>query len=168
MGENDRRSVQESAEERRRERTEAVEDTLATVREDLGDQKYPVSSEELAAYYANGPRDVTNETEWIGSAFDRIDNSFEDAEEAYEALVTEFEQGDHLDVRSDDVGHEPPYESPERASTQEVGEDPGEELGDDLGYDDSVADAQRRAHEDQAESESARDRPDDADAPDGS
>ena len=160
MAEDDRESVQESANDRRSERTDTVENILATVREDLGDQKYPVSSEELSAYYANGPRDVANETEWIESAFDRIDNSFEDAQEAYEALVTEFEQGDHLDIRSDAIGHEPPYESAERASTQEPGEDPGEELADDLGYDDGIDDARRRASEAQAEVEGESDESD--------
>ena len=144
-------SPEDEARERQHERTVHVEHILTTVREDLGNQKYPVSSEELSAYYANGPGDLPNETESIGSAFDRIDKSFEDAQEAYEAFVTEFERGQHTDIRRDAVGHEPPYWDVERADTQAAtAEAEVERLDDELGYDAGKDDARRRAREAEA------------------
>lgn len=98
-----RDGVQDAAERRQRERAESVEDTLEAVRADLGAHRYPVNSEDLAAYYADDPIDLPNETESLGSAFGRLDRSFEDPDEAYEALVSEFEEG-RLEGRDDDPG----------------------------------------------------------------
>ena len=92
MGDPD--EVDDAAEARQHERASTVEDILSDVREDLGRQSYPTTSEDLAATYADSPTELPNETESLGSAFDRMDDRFEDAEEAYEALLTEFERGD--------------------------------------------------------------------------
>lgn len=92
MGDTD--DVDDAAEARQHERASTVEDILSEVREDLGDQSYPTTSEDLAATYGDGPTELPNETESLGSAFDRMDDRFEDAEEAYDALVTEFEGGE--------------------------------------------------------------------------
>ncbi|WP_313696190.1 hypothetical protein [Halorarum halobium] len=88
-----RDSVQDAAERRQHERAESVETTLEAVRADLGTHQYPVTSEDLAAYYADDPTDLPNETESLGSAFGRLDRSFADPDEAFEALVSEFEEG---------------------------------------------------------------------------
>jgi hypothetical protein len=90
--------VDDAAEARQHERAAAVEEILSEVREDLGRQGYPTTSEELAATYADTPMDLPNETESIGSAFDRLDERFQDPDEAYEALVREFEEGDLVDA----------------------------------------------------------------------
>ena len=111
---NDADDVEDAAAERQHERASTVEDVLSTVREDLGRQSYPTTSEELSARYADRPLDTPNETESLGSAFDRLDNSFEDAEEAYHALVTEFEEGEYADIGVDAVADEGPYWSEER------------------------------------------------------
>lgn len=96
MGDTD--EVDDAAEARQHERASSVEDILSEVREDLGRQSYPTSSEDLASTYADTPMDLPNETESIGSAFDRLDDRFEDPDEAYEALVREFEDGDLVDA----------------------------------------------------------------------
>jgi hypothetical protein len=92
MGDTD--DVDDAAEARQHERASTVEEILSEVREDLGEQSYPTTSEDLAATYGDSPTELPNETESLGSAFDRMDDRFENAEEAYEALVREFERGD--------------------------------------------------------------------------
>ena len=89
MGERD---PQESARERQRERAEAAEsaagDEFGGM---LSGHKYPATSEELATEYAQDPIDMPNETESIGSVFDRLEGErFEDAAEAEEALYNEL------------------------------------------------------------------------------
>ncbi|WP_254545350.1 DUF5789 family protein [Halomarina pelagica] len=77
--------------ERQHERTERVEDVLDGVREDLGDRKYPVTSEELAMEYADQPLDMPNETETLGSVFDRlVDEEYDSPEEVREAVYREL------------------------------------------------------------------------------
>lgn len=89
MGERD---PQESARERQRDRAEAAESAA----EDefsgmLSGHKYPATSEELATEYAQDPVDMPNETESIGSVFDRLEGErYETAEEAEEALYNEL------------------------------------------------------------------------------
>lgn len=92
MGDTD--EAEDAAEARQHERASSVEEILSEVREDLGTRSYPTTSEDLASTYADTPLDLPNETESIGSAFDRIDDRFEDSDEAYEALVREYEEGD--------------------------------------------------------------------------
>lgn len=105
--ENTRDSVQDAAERRKSERADSVERTMEAVQEDLGTHQYPVTSEELSAYYADDPTDLPNETEALGSAFGRLDRSFEDPDEAYEALVSEFEEG-RLEGHDDELAAEEP------------------------------------------------------------
>lgn len=89
MGERD---PQESARERQRERAEAAESAAADEFGGmLSEHKYPATSEELAADYGQEPIDMPNETESIGSVFDRLEGErFESAEEAEEALYNEL------------------------------------------------------------------------------
>ena len=83
--------VQERAVERQHERTEHVTNMINRVDGLLDEDKYPTTSEELAAEYANEPLDLPNETESLGSVFDRfVDERFETPEEAREALYGEL------------------------------------------------------------------------------
>lgn len=83
--------VQDNAERRQHERTEHVESILDRADDLLGRVKYPTTSEELATEYANEPIDLPNETESIGSVFDRlVDERFDSAEDAREALYGEL------------------------------------------------------------------------------
>ncbi|ELZ19922.1 hypothetical protein C475_21529 [Halosimplex carlsbadense 2-9-1] len=83
--------VQESAVERRRERDEIVEDELGRVGDMLGEAKYPTTSEELAVEYGDQRIDMANETESLGSVFDRlVDERFDSAAEAREAIYNEL------------------------------------------------------------------------------
>ncbi|WP_122088515.1 DUF5789 family protein [Halalkalicoccus subterraneus] len=87
------RDPQESARERQRERAETAESAAADDQfgEMLSEHKYPATSEELAADYGQEPIDMPNETESMGSVFDRLEGErFETAEEAEEALYNEL------------------------------------------------------------------------------
>ena len=87
--------VQNRAEERQRERASRVESTVDDVASRLlSEHKYPVTSEELAIEYGNEEIDLPNETESLGSVFDRIvDERFDSPEEAREALYNELTGG---------------------------------------------------------------------------
>lgn len=83
--------VEDRAVERQHERAEHVESILEEAEAALGEQEYPTTSEELAAAYADEPIDLPNETESMGSVFDRLtDERFESASEAREALYHEI------------------------------------------------------------------------------
>lgn len=84
----------------------------------LAEHSYPTTSEELAATYADEPLDLPNETESLGSVFDRlVDERYESVSEAREAVYrgitgpagpdeeyNEERNLDHLaDVVQDDV-----------------------------------------------------------------
>lgn len=74
--------------DRKSERAESVENILegteSLVRDD---QKFPVTSEELAEEYGDQPIDMPNETESLGSVFDRLEGEeYENAEEVREAV----------------------------------------------------------------------------------
>lgn len=87
----DKERVQDRAIERRRERTDHVEAALARTDELLGEHKYPTTSEELATEYADEKFDLPNETESLGSVFDRlVDERYESAAEAREAVYNEL------------------------------------------------------------------------------
>ncbi|WP_254535639.1 hypothetical protein [Halomarina litorea] len=90
----DRDRAQDRAEQRKHDRAESVERIMESVEEDLGGRKYPVRSEELAKEYADQPLDMPNETESLGSVFDRMTNTgrdeFGSAEEVREALYGEL------------------------------------------------------------------------------
>jgi len=82
---------QQHARERQHERTESVEGMLGEAGEMLGEHKYPATSEELATEYGDQPLDLGNETESLGSVFDRlVDERFESADEAREAVYNEI------------------------------------------------------------------------------
>ncbi|WP_137284078.1 DUF5789 family protein [Halorussus salinisoli] len=82
---------QRRARERQHERTESVEDMLGEAGKMLGEHKYPATSEELATEYGDQPLDLQNETESLGSVFDRlVDERFESADEAREAVYNEL------------------------------------------------------------------------------
>jgi hypothetical protein len=82
--------VQEHARERQHRHTETVEDMLGRVGL-MAEEKYPVTGEELAVEYANETMDLPNETESLGSVFDRlVDERFESPEEAREAITNEL------------------------------------------------------------------------------
>ncbi|NIC00039.1 hypothetical protein [Halobacterium sp. R2-5] len=84
-------SVQDSARDRQHERSEHVENIVNRVDGLLDEDKYPTTSEELAAEYADEPLDLPNETESLGSVFDRlVDERFETPEEAREVLYREL------------------------------------------------------------------------------
>ncbi|SFR36191.1 DUF5789 family protein [Halogeometricum limi] len=73
--------------DRKSERAEHVESILDETESLVRDeQKFPVRSEELAEEYADQPLDMPNETESLGSVFDRLDEQYENAEEAREAV----------------------------------------------------------------------------------
>lgn len=63
---------QESANERRHEQVEAVQEILDSADPALEEHAYPVSSEELAAHYGSTDVELPNETESLGSVFDRL------------------------------------------------------------------------------------------------
>ncbi len=86
----DHERVQERARDRQHDRTESVEDMLGEVGM-LEADKYPTTSEELAVEYADETVDLPNETESLGSVFDRLtDVRFESPAEAQEAVLNEL------------------------------------------------------------------------------
>lgn len=97
----DTEDVAKGSRARKDRRESNVEGVLVDVREDLGEQSYPTTSEQLASTYADGPIDLPNETESLDSAFDRMNDTFENAEEAYRALLSEFEGGTYHDARAE-------------------------------------------------------------------
>jgi len=87
----DKGRVQERAQERQHERTEIVEDIVNRVDGLLGETKYPTTSEELAVEYADTEIELANETESLGSVFDRlVDERFESPDEAREAVLNQL------------------------------------------------------------------------------
>lgn len=87
-----RDDAQDRAEQRKHDRAESVERILDDVERDLGDQEYPVRNEELAQQYADQPLDMPNETESLGSVFDRMSQreEYDTPEEVREALYGEL------------------------------------------------------------------------------
>ncbi|WP_135853267.1 DUF5789 family protein [Halorussus salinus] len=87
----DAEEEQRHARERQHERTESVEDMLGEAGRMLGEHKYPATSEELATEYGDQPLDLGNETESLGSVFDRlVDERFDTADEAREAVYDQI------------------------------------------------------------------------------
>ena len=81
----------DSASERQHERAEHTENIISTMEIDFGRHEYPISSEELAMEYADQPTDLTNETESLGSVFDRLTNQkYDTPEEVRESLYNEL------------------------------------------------------------------------------
>ncbi|WP_049921474.1 DUF5789 family protein [Halopiger djelfimassiliensis] len=87
----DRDRAQDRAEQRKSRRADRTESILGDVERHLGDLEYPTTSEEIAAEYGNEPIDMPNETESLGSVFDRLTGEeFEDPEEVREAVYGEI------------------------------------------------------------------------------
>lgn len=89
--------AQDRAEQRKSRRADETESILEEVERDLGSLEYPVSSEELATEYGSEPIDMPNETESLGSVFDRLaGEEFDSPEEVREAVYGEVtgEAGD--------------------------------------------------------------------------
>lgn len=83
--------AQDRAEQRKSRRADVTESILEDVERHLGDLEYPVTSEEIAAEYGNEPIDMPNETESLGSVFDRLaGEQFDDPEEVREAVYGEI------------------------------------------------------------------------------
>jgi hypothetical protein len=85
----DRRDTDRSR-QRKHDRAEHVENILDEVEGDVSDRQYPVRSEELATEYADQPLDMPNETESMGSVFDRLDDEYDTPKEIREALHGEL------------------------------------------------------------------------------
>ncbi|QLK27024.1 hypothetical protein HYG81_05285 [Natrinema zhouii] len=83
--------VQDRAEQRKSERADRTESILEDIERHLGEMEYPVTSEELASEYADQPIDMPNETESLGSVFDRLaDEEYDSPEAVREAAYGEI------------------------------------------------------------------------------
>ncbi|ELY93974.1 hypothetical protein C483_04824 [Natrialba hulunbeirensis JCM 10989] len=83
--------VQDQAEQRQSQRAETTESILEDVERHLGELEYPVTGEEIATEYGSDPIDMPNETESLGSVFDRLANEeFESEEAARERIYGEI------------------------------------------------------------------------------
>lgn len=83
--------VQDRAERRKSEQADETESILDDVERHLGDLEYPTTSEEIAAEYGNEPIDMPNETESLGSVFDRLaGEQYDTPEEVREAVYGEI------------------------------------------------------------------------------
>jgi hypothetical protein len=109
-----RDDVEDRATERQHDRAERVERILEAFEAGLEDRSYPVSSAELGAEYADQPIDLPNETGTVGDVFDRLDEEFDSAAEAREALYGEL-AGEATGGGED---------NPERPVEELAGEDP--------------------------------------------
>ncbi|WP_049895247.1 DUF5789 family protein [Halopiger xanaduensis] len=77
--------------QRKSERAEHTEAIFEDVQRHLGDLEYPVTSEELATEYGDEAIDMPNETESLGSVFDRLaGEQYDDPEEVREAVYGEI------------------------------------------------------------------------------
>lgn len=86
----DRDRVQDRAEQRQRDRADSVEEVAGLADDMFGEHKFPTTGEELAVEYGTQELDLPNETESLGSVFDRLsDERFESAEQAREAVYNE-------------------------------------------------------------------------------
>ncbi|WP_224270079.1 hypothetical protein [Haloprofundus salinisoli] len=85
-------SVIESSRQRKDERADTVENIMAEVDRHLEGQKFPVRGEEIAEMYGQEGTDLANETESMGSVFDRLeqDEEYESAQEVREAVYGEL------------------------------------------------------------------------------
>jgi hypothetical protein len=88
----DKDRAQDRMGQRKSERADTVENVVEETGADFGGRKFPVTTEELASEYADQPLDMPNETESLGSVFDRMTEreEFESPEEVREALYDEL------------------------------------------------------------------------------
>ncbi|NGM67883.1 hypothetical protein G6M89_02460 [Natronolimnobius sp. AArcel1] len=83
--------VQDRAAQRKSQRADTTESILEDVERHLGDLEYPTTSEEIAAEYGSEPIDMPNETESLGSVFDRLaGEQYDSPEEVREAVYGEI------------------------------------------------------------------------------
>ncbi|OVE85477.1 DUF5789 family protein [Natronolimnobius baerhuensis] len=83
--------AQDRATERKSQRADTTESILEDVERHLGDLEYPTTSEEIAAEYGSEPLDMPNETESLGSVFDRLaGEQYDSPEEVREAVYGEI------------------------------------------------------------------------------
>ncbi|WP_222918123.1 hypothetical protein [Natrinema sp. SYSU A 869] len=83
--------VQDRSEQRKSERAAHTESILDDVERHLGEMEYPITSEEIASEYGNEPIDMPNETESLGSVFDRLaGEQYDSPEEVREAVYGEI------------------------------------------------------------------------------
>ena len=79
---------QKSSNERKHEHVEAVEEILDAVDPALEEHAYPVNSEDLSAQYGETILELPNETESLGSVFDRLgDDEYDSPMAAKEAVL---------------------------------------------------------------------------------
>ncbi|SDR18692.1 DUF5789 family protein [Natronobacterium texcoconense] len=96
--------AQDHAEQRKSDRADRTESILEDVEQHLGELEYPTTSEEIAAEYGNEPIDMPNETESLGSVFDRLaGEEYDSPEEVREAVYGEItgEAGDHHEANTE-------------------------------------------------------------------
>lgn len=87
-------AAQDGINQRKHERAKTVESILAGTEGFFDEEKYPATSEELAATYGDQLIDLPNETESLGSVFDRlVDERFESPQEAREAILGDLSGG---------------------------------------------------------------------------
>lgn len=89
--------AQDRAEQRQHERAERQERIFEHFEAILDDVKYPVSTDELQAEFRDAPDEVVNESESLGSALDRLDDQYDDADEAREAVMEALGEAEHAD-----------------------------------------------------------------------
>ncbi len=104
--------------ERKAQRADTTESILDDVERHLGEVAYPITSEELATEYGSEPIDLPNETESLGSVFDRLaGEQFDSAEEVREAVYGELtgKAGDRNEANPErdleEIDEESPSES---------------------------------------------------------
>ena len=78
---------QKSSNERKHEHVEAVEEILDAVDPALEEHAYPVNSEDLSAQYGETVLELPNETESLGSVFDRLEDTEYDSPMAAKEAV---------------------------------------------------------------------------------
>jgi hypothetical protein len=89
--------AQDRAAQRKSRRADEAESILEDVERHLDELEYPVTSEVIAAEYGSEPIDMPNETESLGSVFDRlVGKEYDSPEEVREAVYGELtgEAGD--------------------------------------------------------------------------
>lgn len=84
-------SVSEAAGRRRRERAKSAERASRELEGYFDEFEYPVSSEDLAIEYSDREIEMANETESLGSVFDRLaGEQFDSPEQVREAVYGEI------------------------------------------------------------------------------
>ena len=91
----DKDRAQDRAEQRQHDRAERQERIIAHFESILDDVKYPVTTEELKVELRDSPQELTGETESLGSVLDRLDDQYQDADEARDAIMEHLGEAEH-------------------------------------------------------------------------